>query len=94
MVDLPAPDSPDQAKDLALLQFEIDTVHDLDLVRPFTGRIDRGADRQPADLYQGIAHPRPPFRLVVRFSTQSATRFTLIASVAMATAGHRAAPMP
>ena len=78
-------------------QVETDAMHDLDIVRAFTRRIDRRPDLEIAHFQQDIArfaHPRPPFRLVVRFSTQSATRFTLIASVAMATAGQSAAPMP
>lgn len=87
IVDLPAPDLADQAQNLAAFKFEIDTMHDLDVMRWLIGRIDRRADLEATHLYQSITHPRPPFRLVVRFRTQSATRFTLIASVAIATAG-------
>ena len=61
---------------------------DLDILGFFAGGINLGANFQIADLDQWFAHqPRPPLRLVVRFSTQSATRLTEIASVAMATAG-------
>ena len=59
---------------------------------PPVGEVGHGACAPGAPDAQCFAHPRPPFRLVVRFSTQSATRFTLIASVAIATAGHSAEP--
>ncbi len=85
----------DQTQHLAFGQIKADTMHDFNRMRLFAGRIDRRADLQIADFQKAIvAHPRPPFRLVVRFSTQSATRFTEIASVAMAIAGTRAALIP
>lgn len=78
---------PDQPQNLTRFQVEIDPMDDLDIMRLFARRIDRCTDFQAADFYQWIAHPRPPFSEVVRFRTQSATRLTLMASVAMATAG-------
>ena len=85
---------PDETEYLALFQIKADAMHDFDVMRPFAGRIDRCPDFQVTDFNQWIAHPRPPFSEVVRFSTQSATRLTEIASVAMAKAGISAAGMP
>ena len=85
----------DEAKDLALLQLEIDAMHDLNLVRFCIWWINRRADLETAYFEEWIAHyPRPPLREVVLFKIQSATRFTEIASVAMAKAGTNAAGMP
>jgi hypothetical protein len=87
MVDLPAPDLADQPQHLALFQRHRHALDDLDLLGRLAGRIGRGADLQAAHLQEVLAHPRPPFRLVVRPRIQSATRLTEIASVAIAIAG-------
>ena len=85
---------PDQPQDFARLQIEGHAMHDFDVMRAFTGRVDGGANLQIADFQKRFTHPRPPFSEVVRFSTQSATRLTEMASVAMAMAGTSAAGMP
>jgi hypothetical protein len=85
----------DEAEDFALLQIEAHTVDDFDFLWSLIGRVDGCADFQVAHFEKWIAHyPRPPLREVVRLSTQSATRFTEMASVAMAKAGINAAGMP
>ena len=75
---------PDQTQYLAGGQIEIHTMHDLDVARFFSRRINRCADFQATDSEKWFAHPRPPFRLVVRFSTQSATRLIEMHSTAIA----------
>ena len=85
----------DEAKDLALLQLEINAMHDLDLVGFGIWWINRRADLETAYFEEWVAHyPRPPLREVVLLRIQSATRFTEIASVAIAKAGTNAAGMP
>ncbi len=76
-----------QAQHFSFLQIKRNTVHNLDIMRLFSGRIDCRPDLEVTYFDKRFSHPRPPFRLVVRFNTQSATRFTLIASVAIAIAG-------
>ena len=84
----------DEAKNLSLGQIKVNAVHDFDLVGFLAWGIHRGSDFKAADFQQLIGHPRPPFRLVVRFRTQSATRFTEMARTAIVIAGQSAAPIP
>mmetsp|Transcript_18295 Transcript_18295/g.29190 ORF Transcript_18295/g.29190 Transcript_18295/m.29190 type:complete len:251 (-) Transcript_18295:7125-7877(-) len=76
-----------ETKNFALLNFEAHAMYDFDIMRFFSRRINRCANLEVLDFEKRIAHPRPPFSEVVRFRIQSATRFTEIAKVAMATAG-------
>ena len=84
----------DQPEYAALFKAEGHAFDNGDVTRRLTRRVGRRLDFQVCHFQKHIAHPRPPFRLVVRFSTQSATRLTEIASVAMAKAGIKAAEMP
>ncbi len=93
------PTFPDQPHDPSLVQAQAHPLDDHDVLGRFAGGVGCRFDPQVANIQQGRfdlsgrflwrfgVHPRPPFRLLVRFRIQSATRFTDMASDAMATAG-------